>query len=82
MSTLLQTNVSKRVAYSELSAPIELPGGPPSVTPPSSGTVQANYPIKVTTQNGYSGAINFTAAFHRTQCSAGRLLLLHRLCFY
>jgi hypothetical protein len=39
------------------------PGGPPSVAPPSSGTVSANYPINVTTQNGYSGTVNFTAAF-------------------
>jgi hypothetical protein len=59
------------IAYGELDVTpvagftltLNQPGGPPSVTPPSSGTVQANYPISVTSQNGYSGTVNFTAAF-------------------
>jgi hypothetical protein len=47
------------------------PVGPPSVTPPSSGTVQANYPINVTSHNGYSGTVNFTAAFTGTSVPQG-----------
>jgi hypothetical protein len=59
------------IAYGELDVTpvagftltLNQPGGPPSVTPPSLGTAQANYPINVTTQNGYTGTVNFTAAF-------------------
>jgi hypothetical protein len=59
------------IAYGELDVTpvaaftltLNQPGGAPSVAPPSSGTVPAYYPINVTTQNGYSGIITFTAAF-------------------
>jgi hypothetical protein len=59
------------IAYGELDVTpvagftltLNQPGGAPSVAPPSSGTLPAYYPINVTTQNGYSGIINFSAAF-------------------